>query len=517
MNKLILLAIFFSSCLCKSQTCVISPPNSSEASKGSGCDYNALNSEKYCINVFFHIVRDNDGTNGFSSTQIPNIVSFLNQYFNPHNITIVNFGYDYINNTELNDLGQSEFNTLTNIGSNANAINFYLVKNLFASGAAVLNSQRLVVSNNNALTTTSCHELGHCLSLQHTSHGTTQTVNDPGGCYENTNGSNCLTCGDFICDTPSTASVNPDATNIMIAYSYNSNLNHFTSGQGLRMRNAIKCNFLSTRSNICSTITGSDKICASGNYTYTIVDGVPNSSVVWGVTSNLLIVNSSNNNITVKSVNSTINGLATITATIGGIVKTKTIWVGKPLFNVVRDTNEYCDSNFHYLTIEVINYDTTSSNHNYNWSYYNYPGMTFTPIGNNKFVFRFNYNFTDYFDLSVTETNNCGSTTFYTEQEVKLCGTFTNQYSQMATQSLYNVYPNPAIDVINIDLVDNELNPTESAIIVAELFDMKGQLRAKKGIVNNITKIDVQALPKGIYILNISVNGTIESHQIVVE
>ncbi len=297
---------------------------------------------------------------------------------------------------------------------------------------------------------------------------------------------------------------------------YNANLDHFTTGQGTRMRNSIKCNFTAIRSNFCATLTGPNKICSTGNYTFTLVDAIPNSSVVWTVTSNLTIVNSSNSNITIKALNSTTKGLATITATIGGVVKTKTIWIGKPSFSIIRDHVEYCDGSYHYVTFEILNPDTTSS-HNYTWAYFNYPGMTFTSIGNNKYVFRFNYYFNDYFEVSVTETNTCGSTTSSTEELIKLCGTFTNQYSRMASQSLYNVYPNPATDVINIDVIDVELQPTKLATIAVELYDMSGQLRAKKSIIDNTATIDIQSLPKGIYILYISVNDTVESHQVIIE
>lgn len=70
-------------------------------------------------------------------------------------------------------------------------------------------------------TSTSSHEIGHCLDLLHTHQGT-----QPGsaGCAENINGSNCNTCGDEICDTPAdngNGVVNgytPDLRNLMSYY-----------------------------------------------------------------------------------------------------------------------------------------------------------------------------------------------------------------------------------------------------------------------------------------------------------
>ncbi len=213
MKKIILITAFLISSFCKAQDCaiIVDPSN---ASRVDPCDYNLPNSEKYCINVFFHIVRDTGGANGFSPTQIPNIVTLLNQYFNPHNITIINLGFDYIDNTELNTVDATEYFTLTNLRNTPNAIDFFMVKQFYANGGAVNGSKKLVVQNSSALTIASCHELGHCLSLHHTFHGTQPTSLDPGGCYENINGTNCSTCGDLVCDTPSSLAPNADATNI---------------------------------------------------------------------------------------------------------------------------------------------------------------------------------------------------------------------------------------------------------------------------------------------------------------
>ena len=126
MKKIILLfTAFLISSFCKAQECaIITDP--SNASRVDACNYNLPNSEKYCINVIFHIVRDDNGTNGFNSTQIPNIVSILNQYYNPHNITIINLGFDYIDSTALNNVDSSEYFTLTNLRGTSNAIDFFL-------------------------------------------------------------------------------------------------------------------------------------------------------------------------------------------------------------------------------------------------------------------------------------------------------------------------------------------------------------------------------------------------------
>lgn len=113
------------------------------------------------------------------------------------------------------------------------------------------------------------HEIGHVLGLYHTYRGynlsTYNTTDDP--CKEYANGSNCLYCGDKICDTPSdpnaaqfTQVINgvctydepntdasndiysPDMENIMASLPLPCSI-HFTEGQGARMRHYLSTNF----------------------------------------------------------------------------------------------------------------------------------------------------------------------------------------------------------------------------------------------------------------------------------
>ncbi|TDE00459.1 T9SS type A sorting domain-containing protein [Flavobacterium sandaracinum] len=46
---------------------------------------------------------------------------------------------------------------------------------------------------------------------------------------------------------------------------------------------------------------------------------------------------------------------------------------------------------------------------------------------------------------------------------------------------------------------------------------MMGHKKAKVEIKNNIATISVRGLPKGIYVLNINIDGQIEGHQVIVE
>jgi len=109
------------------------------------------------------------------------------------------------------------------------------------------------------------HEMGHCLGLWHTHHGPNDISSDTSTtCLELVDGSNCLECGDYVCDTPADPNMNfengvdencnyiggeieegtgslynPDPTNIM-SYTRISCYNHFTGGQGDKVSATIE-------------------------------------------------------------------------------------------------------------------------------------------------------------------------------------------------------------------------------------------------------------------------------------
>ncbi|WP_291102881.1 MULTISPECIES: T9SS type A sorting domain-containing protein [unclassified Flavobacterium] len=83
--------------------------------------------------------------------------------------------------------------------------------------------------------------------------------------------------------------------------------------------------------------------------------------------------------------------------------------------------------------------------------------------------------------------------------------------------SLYNIYPNPSNDIVNIDLKDQKNQPTKGVTIFGELFDMMGQSKSKVQISDKKATFSVRGLKKGIYVLKIHINDQVESHQIAVE
>lgn len=212
-------------------------------------------SSNICLNVLFHVVRNTNGTNAFNTPEIDEIVNFLNESFNSQNITINNIGVDFINNSDFVNIDNStEARTLGQVNNHNDAINYYIVETLwnirdnFVIGTSnSIPSNNLIIRSDRVLTSTSPHELGHCLNLLHT-HQTSIEA-------ENIDGSNCSSAGDLVCDTPADPRLgannvnrncdyiggngyNPLTNNIM-SYSRGQCRDEFTNGQGQRMRNAI--------------------------------------------------------------------------------------------------------------------------------------------------------------------------------------------------------------------------------------------------------------------------------------
>ncbi|MDE0470548.1 MAG: M43 family zinc metalloprotease, partial [Ekhidna sp.] len=241
------------------QVCGTPHPATPTIYSGSASGRTLGNSE-YCIDVFFHIVRNTSGTNAFTPPNTDAIVKELNKFYSSHNIVINNAGSGFVNDDELVNINFSEHNreienrnsnqTFTNKYGKDNVINYFIVKSiggiLYAGFAVHIPSNSLFIRSDRVLTPISAHELGHCLDLYHTFRGTAANTD---GCAEAINGSNCNTCGDLVCDTPAdrnqqnpdqtpdlTQGFNPDPTNIM---SYYRPRDHFTKGQGKRMRMAL--------------------------------------------------------------------------------------------------------------------------------------------------------------------------------------------------------------------------------------------------------------------------------------
>ena len=271
-----------------------------------------------------------------------------------------------------------------------------------------------------------------------------------------------------------------------------------------------------------SQITGSENVCITSNYTAP----AGATTYTWSITQgNNLVTISGNgtNSIVLNKTSPNASGSITLnlnfgSETCGYKTITKVIWVGAAPFSISRGVaeSETCDIKYHYVPFIINLPPNTYLNFNYL-----YPNVRYSQSGS-TYTFQFLKNYSGPFTIIATATNGCGSYTLDTEDGhfISSCGSMSlkNSNSDASNDtSYYTVYPNPTNDVINVSLLDESQKPVTTSKIIAELYDFTGQPKQKVEIKNNIVSINCNGLTKGIYILKISIDGNVESHQVIVK
>lgn len=159
--------------------------------------------EKVVLSITAHIVKTNSGKGGIVETDILNAINQLNNNFRETNISFEVCKFNYINKSRLYRFNRADELFLTQYNTD-NTINIYFVDKILGMEEGNVcgytyyptkGLDHLVMSNNcigNG--TTLSHEMGHFFGLYHT--------HEEKFGIELVNGSNCISAGDLICDTP---------------------------------------------------------------------------------------------------------------------------------------------------------------------------------------------------------------------------------------------------------------------------------------------------------------------------
>ena len=163
--------------------------------------------DTYTVRVFFHIIKNTDGTGGHTLLEVNTAFDILNMDYQPYGICFELLGIDEtsIDKWAFAEDGNGKFTNLPN--PHYNAIDIYLAIDFvhlsFSGWAAGIPATAFILNGKgSSLSHIISHEMGHCLGLFHTFHGFPCCEEVEDTCEELLDGSNCEICGDYVCDTP---------------------------------------------------------------------------------------------------------------------------------------------------------------------------------------------------------------------------------------------------------------------------------------------------------------------------
>lgn len=477
------------------------------------------------VNVVFHIVNN---VVPESSTDV--MINNLNTAFSPHNIRFTKLCVNHIGNVSTNPYDYPY------------AINVHILDQYVTPYSGGIGANTIYFAGSAGLTTTLPHEMGHCLYLFHT--------HNERGCLEFIDESNCSTCGDLICDTPSdpglfnkigpncsyigTATQNgahysPDTHNFM-SYSDDACRNRFTTQQGIRMYNALTTLDVLIPTTKPPQIQGPSLVCDSQTQTYSF-NTSQNSVVTW-----------SSSNPSGLSINSTtgvpkrlnnFNGQVVISAIVNDGCGTNvfTLNVNVGTINAVTNNGEpidysgLCCAGFivapsapNPITtsslnrVEVDAYTTSNQNAPLNFTLSD-PSHGVVGSAVNSYTYQFYDRSSSGFHLNFSVNNGCGPVS----GSIYFMGGAESE--SVASFAEINTFPNPAASTMTVQVTDS-LSTSNS-----EILDQPYQLT----LYNNFSRtvysaqsskknihIPLEGIPDGIYYLNVLYKGaTLRKHVVV--
>ncbi len=154
--------------------------------------------------IVAHVVRDASGQGGRGLDDINASLCILREDFVSHGVRFNLVDINYIDDDAFYDFTAADIVPMSSLGV-SDAINiFFLETDQYNAGYAPITGNWIWIGGQYlgvdlVLSHVISHEMGHCLGLYHTHHG---TFSGESGCAELVDMSNCNACGDFVCDTP---------------------------------------------------------------------------------------------------------------------------------------------------------------------------------------------------------------------------------------------------------------------------------------------------------------------------
>ena len=267
-------------------------------------------------------------------------------------------------------------------------------------------------------------------------------------------------------------------------------------------------------------LIGSKTICFNNTKTYNLTNS--GNAVSWEISSNLQLVSSSNNSITVKPVNTpSVSDFGYVKAILGIGSVNKDIWVGKPhvdyvqFFNDIGGTGYWCSTNYN----NDFQFEPNVPNSTYQIRLRKYPNLNIvysspTIFSGNSGTLNY-YPSTGWYLFEIKVDNICGSSG-WVGYEVQYADCLNGGGG--GEEGEFFISPNPSKNSFNVTRKEKKslVNKSNSNKSLFELFDFKGNL-LRKGNLDKFTIINTNNLKKGKYLLKIITENNVEVHQLLLE
>lgn len=171
---------------------------------------NTSDLNKFGVYVYVHVLRSLAGVGYDKNDVCTSIMRDLNSNYKAANIDFTLLGSEYLDIIDDNIKKYATMPDITNnifsINRHINCIDIYVLSGVYSwpiSGISQNIPGRAFILYNEAFRhTTPSHEMGHCLGLFHTHHGTDIDERNESTIPELVDGSNSKVAGDLISDTP---------------------------------------------------------------------------------------------------------------------------------------------------------------------------------------------------------------------------------------------------------------------------------------------------------------------------
>jgi len=232
-------------------------------------------------------------------------------------------------------------------------------------------------------------------------------------------------------------------------------------------------------------ISGPSIVCLNSNATYTINNAPAGATITWNQSANLKQVSGSGNS---KVFQATGNGAGWIDATVNGTKLARfNLWVGAPQITSLTGPSNIRAGG-------PVQFDCYHSGESVTWTSTGKPTIeayTGAPGHNYAFI---TYMYNGQWTISVKVTSQCGSVT--SKYVVNVTGGYDNDNPQCPTcppVALYSIpYPNPASDILNIDINQSATAQVQSMQQVQAQTMQQSTVDAKSQSLNTDITYDIR-------------------------